>query len=129
MSTSPPIGTFSGTTEKVSGAASQAYTETSGLGQMAADKVDRSRRAAADGLDSAATALHERADNLPGVQKVAGAAHTVADALGSTAEYVRTNDLKSMLEDLQQLVKKNPGPALLTAAVLGFLVARTFSRN
>ena len=30
---------------------------------------------------------------------------------------------------MQTLVKNNPGPALLTAAALGFLVARTFSRD
>jgi hypothetical protein len=30
---------------------------------------------------------------------------------------------------VQKIVKNNPGPALLTAAVLGFLVARTFSRE
>jgi hypothetical protein len=27
------------------------------------------------------------------------------------------------------VVRKNPGPALLAAAALGFLVARTFSRD
>jgi hypothetical protein len=31
--------------------------------------------------------------------------------------------------DVQKLVKNNPGPALLIAAALGFLVARTFSRD
>jgi hypothetical protein len=124
MSTSTPIGTFSATTD-----GAQADAKASGFGQMAADKVDQSRRAAAAGLGSAANALHDKADSLPGARKVAGAAHKVADALGSTAEYVRTNDLKSMMGDLQKLVKDNPGTALLTAAVLGFLIARTFSRN
>jgi hypothetical protein len=129
MPTNTPIGTFSGATENGSAAFPQAKSAPSDLGQMAADKVDQGRAAAADGLDSAASALHERADNLPGGEKVASAAHTAANALGSTAEYVRTNDLKSMMRDLQQVVKNHPGPALLTAAVLGFLLARTFSRD
>lgn len=47
----------------------------------------------------------------------------------ATADYVRKTDLKSMMAEAQRIVKNNPGPALLTAAVLGFLVARTFSRN
>jgi len=68
-------------------------------------------------------------DSLPGGESVKGAAHAAADALSSTADYVRENDLKSMLTDVRKLVKNNPGPALLTAAVLGFLVARTFSRD
>jgi len=129
MSTGTPIGTISGTSEKVSGAASQVHTRASGLGQMVEEKIDHGRRAAADGLDSAATALHEKADNLPGGEKVASAAHTAAKGLGSTADYIRTSNLKGMMEDLQQVVKNNPGASLLTAAALGFLVARAFSRN
>jgi ElaB/YqjD/DUF883 family membrane-anchored ribosome-binding protein len=107
----------------------QAKATASGVGQMAADKIDEKRGAAAEGLDSAADTLHDKAQKLPGGEKVASAAHTAANALASTAEYVRENDLKSMMADVQKVVKNNPGPALLTAAALGFLVARTFSRD
>lgn len=100
-----------------------------GIGQAAADRIDENRSTAAGGLDSAASALHRSADSLPGGESVKGAAHTAADALSSTADYVRENDVKSMLADVQKLVKANPGPALLTAAVLGFLVARAFSHD
>ena len=129
MPTSTLSGGYPGMTEKVSGAASQAPTKASTLGQMVADKVEQRRGAAADGMDSAATALHEKANALPGGQKVASAAHRAANALGATADYIRTNDVKNMREDLQRLVKNNPGTALLTAVALGFLVARWFSRN
>jgi ElaB/YqjD/DUF883 family membrane-anchored ribosome-binding protein len=108
---------------------SQTKAKASGLGQAAADKLNENRGAAAGGLDSAASALHGKADSLPGGETVANAAHTAANALGSTADYIRENDLKAMMEDVQKLVKNNPGPALLTAAVLGFLIARTFSRD
>lgn len=111
------------------GISPEAKAKASGVGQMAADKIDEKRGAAARGLDSAADTLHDKADKLPGGEKVASAAHTAADALASTAEYVRENNLKSMMADMQSLVKNNPGPALLTAAALGFLVARTFSRD
>lgn len=99
------------------------------MGQRAADKIDENREAAASGLESAAGALRERADTLPGGEKVANAAHATADAVGVAADYVRENDLKTMIADVQRLVKNNPGPALLTAAALGFLIARTFSRD
>lgn len=99
------------------------------MGQKAMDKIDENRGAAASGLESAASALRERADTLPGGERVANAAHATADAVGVAADYVRQNDLKAMMADLQQLVKNNPGPALLTAAALGFLIARTFSRD
>jgi hypothetical protein len=108
---------------------SKARAAAAGVGQAAADKIDAGRSTAAGGIDSAASALHSKADSLPGGESVKSAAHTTADALSSTADYIRENDVKSMLTDVQKIVKNNPGPALLTAAVLGFLVARTFSRD
>lgn len=99
------------------------------MGQRAADKIDENRGTAASALESAASALREKADTLPGGEKVARAAHATADAVGVAADYVRENDLKAMIADVQRLVKNNPGPALLTAAALGFLIARTFSRD
>ena len=101
----------------------------SDIGQKAADTINENRDAAARGIDSAASSLHAKADSLPGGEKVAGAAHTAANAMETAAGYVRENDMKSMLADVQKIVKDNPGPALLTAAALGFLIARTFSRN
>jgi hypothetical protein len=46
-----------------------------------------------------------------------------------TAGGVRQVDFKGKMEDVLKLVKSNPGLALVTAAVLGFLVARTLSRD
>jgi ElaB/YqjD/DUF883 family membrane-anchored ribosome-binding protein len=99
------------------------------MGQRVADKFDENRGAAASGLESAAGALHEKADTLPGGERVAKAAHATANAVIGAADYVRENDAKAMMTDVQNLVKNNPGVALLTAAALGFLLARTFSRD
>jgi ElaB/YqjD/DUF883 family membrane-anchored ribosome-binding protein len=99
------------------------------MGQKAADKIDENRGAAASGLESAAGAIREKADTLPGGERVANAAHATANAVGVAADYVRDNDVKAMVADVQKLVKNNPGVALLTAAALGFLIARTFSRD
>ena len=74
-------------------------------------------------------ALRERADTLPGGERVVNAAHATANAVGVAADYVRETDVKAMMTDVQRLVKNNPGVALLTAAALGFLIARTFSRD
>ena len=99
------------------------------VGQKVTDKIDENRGAAASGLESAAGALREKADTLPGGERVATAAHATADAVNVAADYVRDNDVKAMVADVQKLVKNNPGVALLTAAALGFLIARTFSRD
>jgi hypothetical protein len=124
-----PDSTGPGVPPSGSGSFSQAKAKTSELGQEAADVMDKNRGAAAGRLDSAADALHEKADSLPGGERVATAAHKAADVAGSAADYVRDTDLKGMLTDVQRLVKNNPGPALLTAAALGFLIARTLSRR
>ena len=99
------------------------------MGQKVADKIDENRGAAASGLESAAGALREKADTLPGGEKVITAAHATADAVGVAADYVRDTDVKAMMADVLKLVKKNPGAALLTAAALGFLMGRTLSRD
>ncbi len=116
-------------TEKLSEAASQVKDKVSDLGETAVDKIDENRGTAASGLQSAASALYENAERLPGGEKVAGLAHSAADKLSSTAEYVREHDVKSMMGDVEQLVKNNPGPSILAAAVVGFLVGRAFSSN
>ena len=103
--------------------------KTAEMGQRVADKIDENRGAAASGLASAAGALRDKADTLPGGEKIARAAHATADAVVVAADYVRENDVKAMLTDVQTVVKNNPGVALLTAAALGFLIARTFSRD
>ena len=114
-----------GIADKFSDASSHLKNRAAELGRSAADTLDRSRNAAAGGLDSAADRLHSNADS--GARKVSGAAHSVANSLTSTASYIREHDVRSMLSDLYGVVKKNPGPALLGAAALGFLVARSMS--
>jgi len=124
-----PVTDAPSVTEKVSEVASQAKDKISDLGRSAVDTIDANRQSTASGLESAATTLHEKADSLPGGEKITSLAHATADKLSSTAEYVREHDFTSMMADVEQLVKKNPGPALLAAGVIGFLVGRAFSRN
>ena len=83
----------------------------------------------ASAIDSAASSLRDRTGSMPGGEKVAGAANTAADAMESVADYVRDQDLRSMLSDAQQIVRQHPGATLLTAAAIGFLLARSLSRD
>jgi ElaB/YqjD/DUF883 family membrane-anchored ribosome-binding protein len=115
--------------EKLSDTATQVKDKVSDLGRTAADKIDENRDAAAGGLDKAAATLHEKAESLPGGEKVTSLAHATAEKLSSTADYVREHDVNRMMADVETLVKNNPGPSLLAAAVIGFLVGRAFSSN
>jgi hypothetical protein len=60
---------------------------------------------------------------------VGRAAHAVADSLDHTTKYIREHDVASMVSDVKRLVKDNPVPALIGAAILGFVLARTLSRD
>ncbi len=113
--------------QKLSNVSVDVKTKATELGRAAVDKVDENRDAAASGLESAATKIHEKADSLPGGKNASRVAHVTADKLSATANYIREHDVDSMMSDLSRLVKNNPGPALLAAAALGFVIARSLS--
>jgi ElaB/YqjD/DUF883 family membrane-anchored ribosome-binding protein len=87
------------------------------------------RKVAAGGLEKAAAAIDETADQLPGGEDVSNLAHEAAGKLKTTARYVRKRDVNGMLKDLGNSVKNNPGPALAVAAAVGFLVGRGFTSH
>jgi ElaB/YqjD/DUF883 family membrane-anchored ribosome-binding protein len=115
--------------DKLADAASAARTAASDLGRSAVAAADDNREAAARGLQTAAETLRDRADSLPGGPKVAEFAAGTANTLTSTADYVRQHDVRSMVNDLERLIKNNPGPCLFAAAAVGFLVGRAVSRD
>ncbi len=115
--------------EKVTDAAKKTKEKVSDLGRQTTEQVDAKRGPAAEGLESAASSLHEKAESLPGGEAVRTAAHSTADTLESTAGYIREHDVKAMLSDVEDIVRRNPGPSLLIAATIGFLVGRTFRED
>jgi ElaB/YqjD/DUF883 family membrane-anchored ribosome-binding protein len=121
--------TFESVRDDFSTRAGEVKSKVSDMARTAADSIDQTRSAAAQGLDTAASALHDQAERLPGGARVSGLAHSAADRLSSTADYVRRNDLNSVRGDVEALVKKNPGPALVAAAAVGFLIGRAITRD
>ncbi|MBV9503241.1 MAG: hypothetical protein JO138_28030 [Acidobacteriaceae bacterium] len=115
--------------DKVSDAAATAKQKVSDVGRQATDKVDEKRGPAADALENAAATIHEKAENLPGGETVRSVAHSAADKLESTAGYIREHDVRAMLTDVEDVVKRNPGPSLLIAAAIGFLIGRAFRED
>jgi ElaB/YqjD/DUF883 family membrane-anchored ribosome-binding protein len=113
----------SGLSEGTSGVAAEAKSAAADLGRQASRKMDQVRATAAGSLDTAAGAVHTGGDRL------AGAAHSAGDALTSGAQYLREHDARDMIDDLMQVVRNNPGPALLGAVALGFLLGRSLSRG
>jgi ElaB/YqjD/DUF883 family membrane-anchored ribosome-binding protein len=52
-----------------------------------------------------------------------------SERMGAMADYIRSRDFKSMADDVQAWVRKNPGPSLLVAAVIGFAAGRAVTRD
>ena len=115
--------------EQASNRANEASESMSDMARTATDKVNEGRETAAGQLESAASTVHDRADQLPGGPKAKEFAHAAADRLSTTANYMRSHDATRMIADVEGLVKNNPGPALAVAAAFGFLLGRALSRD
>jgi len=115
--------------EKVVGAASTTKQKVSESARQATDKIDEKRAPAADALESAASTIHEKAEDLPGGETVKNVAHSAAEKLEATAGYIREHDVRTMMSDVEEIVKRNPGPSLLIAAAIGFLIGRAFRED
>jgi ElaB/YqjD/DUF883 family membrane-anchored ribosome-binding protein len=115
--------------EQAAETASDLRGSMSDMAQKAGTKMESGRAAAADRIEDAASSVRRRADELPGGPRVQNFAQAAADRLSSTADYVRDADARRLRGDVETMVKNNPGPALLVAAMFGFLLGRALSRD
>jgi hypothetical protein len=121
-------GTTTGTMDRMKETASEMKNRASDLGRSAGARMEEGRRSAAGALDRAADALHRRAESFPG-QRSVDLAHTTADKLHNTAHYLRDHDLRDMMGDFENVVRRRPGQALLGALAVGFLVGRAMRKQ
>ena len=56
-------------------------------------------------------------------------AHSAAEKVDAVAGYLQGHDTKQMMADVQAIVKKNPGPSILIAAAVGFLIGRALRND
>jgi len=118
VTSGPARGTVARITDQVVQRADQAREAVADFGRKTVEDIDAQRGPAAATLDHSAAALHQQANTLASV------GHATADKLQTTADYVRTQDVKAMAKDVGQLVRRYPGPALAIAAAAGFIAAR-----
>ena len=98
-------------------------TKAQDIGAKAAQRADQARAGAAAGLETVASTLHDRGD------RVARAAHSAADAVSHGAGYLRDNDVRTMMNDVGAVIRRNPRSALLGAAAFGFLLGLALTRD
>jgi ElaB/YqjD/DUF883 family membrane-anchored ribosome-binding protein len=116
-------GTAARMKQTVKDTAAEASEKIADLGRKTVDQIDASRAPIASTLDRTASSLHEKGETA------ARAAHTTADKLQSTAEYVRQHDVQAMMGDVQELAKRYPGQCLAAAVGIGFLLGRLFRNS
>ena len=75
------------------------------------------------------SSLADNDERLPGGEKTADATRAAVEGVGKAANYVRDRDLQGMISDLKEVATKHPGPVLLAAAAVGFLLTRALSRR
>ena len=109
--------------ESLSDAAKTVKDKTQELGRDAINKIEENRVSAAGALHNAASSMHQKADKLPNGPDLA---HSAADRVEAVASYLQGHDTKQMMADVETVVRRNPGPSLLVAGALGFLIGRAF---
>lgn len=108
--------------EMASSAAGTARDVASNIGHRAEDATS----AVGGGMKSLAGTIRE---HTPHEGTLGSASSGVAKALERGGEYLQEEGLSGMAEDVTNLVRRYPIPALLIGIGLGFLLARTTSRH
>lgn len=90
--------------------------------------ADRGRERIAEAFDDAADRIEHRGRRMRrrgGARAQAGrAAESAGRMLESGADYLRAHDIEEMKLELEARVREKPLPALVAAAVAGFVFAR-----
>ena len=108
--------------EVASSVMDRAKDAASNLGQKAQGGLET----VGSGLTSAAGTIRE---NLPNEGVVRNVGDRVAEGLETSGRYISEEGFSGMAEDLTDLIRRNPIPALLVGVGLGFLLARATARN
>jgi len=105
---------------------STAMTETKRLGGYMQEKAEQATKAVGAGMESLGGAIHEH-------EPKQGILHKVGEAMAAKLEgggrYLETHGLTGVTDDLGNMIRRNPIPALLVGVGVGFLLARMLNRS
>ena len=111
--------------DRVSDMASKVRDKAGQVTETVVERLGQQRETAAQGLDRAASAIHERAESVPGGPKVVNLTHGIAGGMESTASYLRDHDFNQMGKDFMSLCRRHPTQSLVAALAIGFLIGRS----
>jgi len=111
--------------EAVQQAASSAMSKAQEMAGTASKRVDEATAALGERVRSAGSTLRERG---PHEGMLGTATGSVADSLEQTGRYIQEEGLVGMAEDVTELIRRNPIPAMLVGVGIGFMLAKLFRR-
>jgi len=105
-----------------SNVAGRARDAASNVGQKAEDAT----HAVGSGIESLAGTIRE---NLPHSGVLGSASSKLASGLENTGRYLKEEGISGMAEDVTNMIRRNPLPAMLIGIGLGFMLARATLRR
>jgi ElaB/YqjD/DUF883 family membrane-anchored ribosome-binding protein len=114
-------------TDAIGDASSQVKERAAQLGRTAAQMVDETRGSTAEALQSTTHSLRSTAQSSG--EAITNVANRTAEKLESTAKYVREHDFRGMMQDVEEVVRRNPTPSLFAAIAVGFLMGSALRRS
>jgi hypothetical protein len=112
-----------GAQDRIREAGSKIKDRATQMSSAAANAMDRQRVHAADLIDRAASTVHS------GVDSAANLGKGLESGMKSTASYIRDHGFKDMGGDLMGVCRRHPAEAVISAAVLGFLLGQVIRRR
>jgi uncharacterized membrane-anchored protein YhcB (DUF1043 family) len=89
-------------------------------------KAEDATQAVGSGIESLGGRLR---DKLPEKGVLGAAGSSVASGLESSGKYIREEGLSGMADDVTNMIRRNPLPAVLVGVALGFMIARLTTRS
>jgi len=111
--------------EKVQQAASAAMSKAQEMAQTASQRVDEATASLGERVRSAGSSLRDRGPHEGMLGSATGA---VADSLEHTGRYIQEEGIVGMAEDVAELIRRNPIPAMFVGVGIGFMLAKMFRR-
>jgi hypothetical protein len=107
--------------DKAKQAASTVADKARDVASNVGQKAESATESVGSGMQSLAGTIRDKG---PQGGVLGGAASGVASALDTTGRYLEEQGLSGMAEDLTNLIRRNPIPAMLVGVGFGFLLAR-----
>jgi ElaB/YqjD/DUF883 family membrane-anchored ribosome-binding protein len=125
---------LAGQAKEFAGDALQKAKDAAGpLAQKAGDAASSLGRKADDAASAVGASVSSFADrmrsSLPREGMLGQAGQRMADTLDQGGRYLQEGGLSGMVDDMGDLIRRNPVPAVLIGLGLGFVIGRMFSRS